>query len=227
VSVGQAVSGSGGVGGGTEVLAIADLNEMIIQAHINQADVTRLKNNQDVDVQVEAVPGLTVMGRVERIAPQATIKNNIKGFLARILLRKVDPRIRPGMTANIKIPVATVANVVTVPLAAVYTEYNQESGRTERYVYVKSNSQYERRPVEIGLSDYFHAEIQNGLAEGEVISLEHPPENLIKPAVVPSGPESGNETTAKGRGAGSKPEGPSGGTKAKPVASGANQGAQS
>ena len=64
VSVGQAVSGSAGVGGGTEVLAIADLNEMIIQAHINQADVTRLKVNQKVSVQVEAVPGLVVSGQI-------------------------------------------------------------------------------------------------------------------------------------------------------------------
>lgn len=179
VSVGQAVSGSGGVGGGTEVLAIANLNAMIIQAHINQADVTRLKTGQEVDVQVEAVPGLTVMGKVERIAPQATIKNNIKGFLARVLLRNVDPRIRPGMTANIKIPVAALEDVIAVPLSAVYTEYNQESGRTERYVFVQSNSHYERRPVQVGLSDFFHAEIQNGLAMGELVCLEHPPQDKI------------------------------------------------
>ena len=43
---------------------------------------------------------------VERISPQATIKNNIKGYPARIVLKNVDPRIRPGMTANVKIPVA-------------------------------------------------------------------------------------------------------------------------
>src|SRR5437016_12385796 len=90
VSVGKAVSGSGGFNSGTEVLTIANLNEMIINAHINQADVTRLKISQQVDVAVEAVPGLRITGTVERIAPQATIKNNIKGFAARILLKDVD-----------------------------------------------------------------------------------------------------------------------------------------
>src|SRR6185312_1047273 len=80
VSKGQAVSGSGGFNSGTEVLTIANLNEMVINAHINQADVTRLKVNQEVEVAVEAVPGLKVVGKVERVAPQATIKNNIKGF---------------------------------------------------------------------------------------------------------------------------------------------------
>ncbi|HMP84279.1 MAG TPA: efflux RND transporter periplasmic adaptor subunit, partial [Verrucomicrobiota bacterium] len=107
VSVGQAVSGSGGVSGGTEVLTIANLNDMIINAHINQADVAHLKLHQVVQVSVEAVPGLQVDGKTERIAPQATIKNNIKGFATRILLENVDQRIRPGMTANIRIPVAS------------------------------------------------------------------------------------------------------------------------
>ena len=181
VSVGQAVSGSGGVGGGTEVLAIADLNQMIIQAHINQADVTRLRVDQVVDVQVEAVPGLNVEGRVERIAPQATIKNNIKGFLARILLRNVDPLIRPGMTANIKIPVATAADVLAVPLSAVFTEYNQELGRMERFAYVRQGGKFQRRLVQIGLSDFFHAEIQQGLSDGDKVSLGMPPPKLILP----------------------------------------------
>src|SRR5262249_50786778 len=102
VSIGQAVSGSGGFNSGTEVLTIADLHNLIINAHINQADITRLHQEQQVEVAVEAVPGLTVLGRVERIAPQATIRNNIKGFAVRIFLKDADKRIRPGMTANIK-----------------------------------------------------------------------------------------------------------------------------
>src|SRR6185369_6664530 len=39
VSTGQAVSGSGGFNSGTEVLTIADLRNLIINAHINQADI--------------------------------------------------------------------------------------------------------------------------------------------------------------------------------------------
>src|ERR1051326_7302403 len=72
VSMGQAVSGSGGFNSGTEVLTIADLHNLVINAHINQADITRLHHDQEVDVSVEAAPGLTVHGRVKRIAPQAT-----------------------------------------------------------------------------------------------------------------------------------------------------------
>ena len=57
VSVGQAVSGASGVNSGTEVLTIADLSELIINAHINQADVTRMTVNQKVEIEVEAVAG--------------------------------------------------------------------------------------------------------------------------------------------------------------------------
>jgi len=181
VSVGQAVSGSGGFNSGTEVLSIANLTDMIINAHINQADVSRLSARQEVDVQVEAVAGMKMVGKVERIAPQATIKNNIKGFAVRILLQNVDNRVRPGMTANIQIPVAAAADVVAVPLSAVFTERNPETQQTERFVYVAKNNRFERRPIQIGVSDYFFAEVQKGLAPGEVVSLEQPPKEKIDP----------------------------------------------
>lgn len=179
VSVGQAVSGSGGFNSGTEVLTIANLTDMIINAHINQADVARLSAKQEVDVQVEAVAGLKMIGKVERIAPQATIKNNIKGFAVRILLQNVDARVRPGMTANIQIPVAAAEDVVAVPLAAVFTERNPGTQQTERFVYVAKDERFERRPVQIGVSDYFYAEVTKGLASGEVVSLEQPPKEKI------------------------------------------------
>jgi RND family efflux transporter MFP subunit len=209
VSIGQAVSGSGGFNSGTEVLTIADLNNLIINAHINQADITRLKQNQEVDVQVEAVPGLTVIGKVERIAPQATIRNNIKGFAVRILLTNADKRIRPGMTANIKIPVASADNVVAVPLAAVFTERDPETYETERYVYVKKGDTYERRPVQIGVSDFFYAEVQKGLQPGETVALEAPKEELDRTAEIAK--------NLKGEAGAKKGEKPVGGKTAKPA----------
>lgn len=179
VSVGQAVSGSGGFNSGTEVLTIVDLNNLVINAHVNQADVPRVKVGQVVEVQVEAVSGLVVTGVVERIAPQATYRNNLKEFAARILLKNPDPRVRPGMTANVRIPVASAENVVAVPLAAVFTEKNPETGVRERFVYVKEGDRYQRRLVEVGVADNFYAEIRAGLRPGEQVALVQPPEDLI------------------------------------------------
>jgi len=203
VSIGQAVSGSGGFNSGTEVLTIADLHAMVINAHINQADVTRLKPGEQVEVEVEAVQGLQVVGTVERIAPQATIKNNIKGFATRILLQEIDPRVRPGMTANIKIPVASADNVLAVPLAAVFTEPNPETGEIERSVYVKKGDDFERRSVQVGVSDFFYAEVQSGLAPGDVVSLELPKSAQGKVAKAPPTMRAGAGETSAARGAGS------------------------
>lgn len=182
VSTGQAVSGSGGFNSGTEVLTIADLNAMVINAHVNQADVPRLKVGQTVEVSVEAVTGLRVDGLVERIAPQATIKNNIKGYAARIVLKNVDERVRPGMTANVKIPVASAENVTSVPLAAVYTERNQDTKDMERFVYVQNGLSFEKRNVKIGVADFFYVEVQEGLSAGETVALELPKDEREKKA---------------------------------------------
>src|SRR6185295_2292542 len=129
------------------------------------------------------VPGLKMDGVIERIAPQAVVKNGIKGFAARVAIKSIDPRIRPGMTAILTIPVASVDNVLSVPLAAVYTE------KGERYVFVKNGEKFERRPVLIGISDYSFAEVQSGLSAGEIVSIEQvvdstpglPPGRAAKP----------------------------------------------
>ena len=169
VSLGQTVSGSAGFNSGTEVMTIANLNNMIVNAHINQADVTRLRTNLQVEIQVESVAGLKMRGIIERIAPQAVIKNGIKGFGTRVAIKEIDPRVRPGMTAVVDVPVASAENVLSVPLSAVFSE------RGERYVYVrKGEDEWERRTVDVGICDFSYAELQKGVAAGETIALELP-----------------------------------------------------
>jgi HlyD family secretion protein len=175
VSIGQAVSGSGGVSGGTEVLAIADLKQLVINAHVNQVDVVRLKVDQMVDVQLEAIAGLSVQGRIERIAPQAVVRNGIKGFAARIVLSEIDDRIQPGMTANLTIPINSANDVVAVPLAAVFSEKNKH------HVFLETDTGSERRSVEIGVADYKFVEIVSGVSAGDVVWLELPPEQEMDP----------------------------------------------
>lgn len=204
VSVGQAVSGSAGFNSGTEVMTIANLTDMIITAHVNQADVTRLKTGQTVDVQVESVPGLRMEGILDRVAPQAIVKNGIKGFAARVSIKDIDPRVRPGMTAIIGIPIASADNVLAVPLAAVFTEHG------ERFVFVKQDDKFEKRPVTIGVADYTFAEIQTGLQPGEIVSLEQPAD--FKPAkpVIAGGPGGAGtlRTVTPSAPADAKPAGP-------------------
>ncbi len=198
VSVGQAVSGASGVNSGTEVLTIADLGELIINAHINQADVTRLSVNQRVQIEVEAVAGLKLFGRLDRIAPQATIRNGIKGFATRIIVKNDEKSgVRPGMTANLTIPLQAADNVLAVPLAAVFTDQG------DRFAYVQQGEKFARVPIRIGVTDYDYAEVTGGLEGGETVSLVTPAEETGK-AQQAFGAAAKGGKPATGKGSGSK-----------------------
>ncbi|MBI3881294.1 MAG: efflux RND transporter periplasmic adaptor subunit [Verrucomicrobia bacterium] len=185
VSAGQAVSGTGGMNAGTEVLAIANLTDMIISSHINQADVTRLKDGMEVKVEVEAINGLVLTGRVERIAPQATIKNAIKGFVTHIGLKNAYGKVRPGMTANLTIPLSTADDVASAPLAAIFTEQGERFAYVRKPAVEDEEPQWEKRPVTIGVSDYEFAEVQSGLAVGDTVSLVTPEKSTDAPDAKP------------------------------------------
>jgi hypothetical protein len=55
-----------------------------------------------------------------------------------------------------------------------------DSGLMERFVYVQQGESFEKRLVKVGVSDYFYAEIQEGLTSGEVVSIEMPKEEIEK-----------------------------------------------
>lgn len=168
VTEGQVVSGATSVSQGTDLMTVADLDSLLIRAHINQVDVTKLYVDQPVEVTVDALPGARLTGRVTFIAPVATVRNNIKGFGVEVLLPQPDPRIRPGMNARLSFPVLALTNVVAVPLAAVFPD------GTNRIVYVQQATGAEPRRVTVGPSDHQRVQIREGLREGEVVLLEPP-----------------------------------------------------
>ena len=68
----------------------------------------------------------------------------------------------------------------------------------ERFVYVQQGEGFEKRNVKVGVSDFFYAEIQEGLSAGEIVSLQMPKEDLEKKTHQLAGqrPGSGNEGVA-------------------------------
>ncbi len=169
VSVGQLVVGAVSVNSGTILTQLADLSQMQIKTHVNQVDVIKVRQGQEVTFTVDSLPGVGLDGRVELIAPIATFRYNIKGFEVRILITGSDERLRPGMSANVKIPVAEVKDAVTVPISAVFAEEDEKT-----VVYVESDGGAERREVETGLSTFEFTEIRSGLVAGERVMLVKP-----------------------------------------------------
>ena len=64
-------------GGGTTIMAIADLSKLIVKVDINEVDVNKVRVGQPVKIGFDAIKGKVFHGRVKKIAPAGTVKQNI------------------------------------------------------------------------------------------------------------------------------------------------------
>jgi HlyD family secretion protein len=168
VSPGQVVSGATSVSQGTELMTFANLNELVIRSHVSQVDIAKILVGQAAEITVDSLPNVTLTGRVILIAPVATVKSGIKGFSVDVLITHPDPRIRPGMNANLRFPIAEATQVPAVPVSAVFSE------GTNKVIYVRAGPQTERRVVTLGVTDYNYCEVKTGVTPGETVALEKP-----------------------------------------------------
>ncbi|HSI82923.1 MAG: efflux RND transporter periplasmic adaptor subunit [Candidatus Methylacidiphilales bacterium] len=170
---GQVAVAAASVNSGTLLMTIADLTKMFINTHVNQVDIANIVVKQKVDITVDAIPGAIMKGTVTLVSPVATIKNSVKGFSVLVSIDKLDPRVKPGMTADLSFPVIDLRGVLAVPLAAIFVEDGK------KYVYVTErhpmpSSKPERREVDVGISNYDFSEIKSGLKEDDAVLLEKP-----------------------------------------------------
>jgi len=95
-----------------------DLKKMQVSASIDESDVGRVRPGQDVVFRVDAYPGEEFHGTVGQVRLNPTIVNNVTTYATMINVPNEDLRLKPGMTANLKVQVAHKANVVRVPNTA-------------------------------------------------------------------------------------------------------------
>jgi HlyD family secretion protein len=101
------------------LFAIAnDLTKMQLQASIDEADIGKIKNGQDVTFTVDAYPDLTFSGTVSQIRLEPTIVQNVVNYTVIIDVPNPDLKLMPGMTANITVMIQQVQNVMKVPASA-------------------------------------------------------------------------------------------------------------
>ena len=167
---GQVVVAAASVNSGTTLMTIADLNNLIVNSHINQVDVGRITQKQRVNLTLVSTKEEAMEGMIRFIAPVATTKNSVKGFSVETTIDKPSPQLRPGMTVNLIIPVAAADNAISIPTAALFKGDSEES-----IVYVLSKKeQTERRGVTIGVSNLDFVEIKSGLKTGERVLMVEP-----------------------------------------------------
>jgi HlyD family secretion protein len=140
---------------------------------INEVDIPKVRVGAPVTIHVDAVPNTAFTGSVTEVAPASTnafadtsngasTGDSISKFNVKVALSHYDPRLRPGMTADVDIVSAHHFHVVLAPQEAV-----SETGKKATVTVLSPAGVKEQRPVTLGLRDDTNVEIVQGLRPNE------------------------------------------------------------
>ncbi len=172
---GQVISGATSVNNGTDLLTLAQLDQLYLEASINEVDVEKLELGRQAQITFDAIPDFTIDGEISVIAASARRDDNIRVFPIEVVFEVADARVRPGISASVEIPVANAENVPSVILSAVF---NEDDGSS--YVFLKNPAGWERRSVEVGINNLQYVEIKTGLAPDDVVALSRPLQHRLE-----------------------------------------------
>src|SRR4051812_30390416 len=96
----------------------ADLTKMQVNANIDESDVGRMRPGQHVTFKVDAYPTDTFEGTVSQIRLQPVVVSNVTTYGTVIDVPNAQLKLKPGMTANVKLEIAKRADVLRVPNAS-------------------------------------------------------------------------------------------------------------
>lgn len=95
-----------------------DLTKMQVQADVDQADIGKIAVGQDARFTVDAYPDTTFRAKISQVRLNATANQNVITYPVILTVDNPEQKLRPQMTANVTISVATIADVLRIPNAA-------------------------------------------------------------------------------------------------------------
>jgi cobalt-zinc-cadmium efflux system membrane fusion protein len=145
---------------------IGDLGSLWLVAHAFERDAVRIAVGAPARVTLAAYPGQTFSGRVTYIGRQ--VEASSRTIPVRVELANPQQVLRPGMSANAWLQIATAGQtVVTVPVAAL------QRVRDQWVVFVpKSERTFEIRTVGRGRDLQGEVEVLSGLQPGETVIVD-------------------------------------------------------
>ncbi len=134
VEKGERVVGVQGLQG-TEILRLANLNEMEASVEVNENDIIRIHKNDTTIIEVDAYLGKKFKGIVTEVANSANTTgisiDQVTNFVVKIrilresyadLITEINPApFRPGMSASVEIQTMRASNIITIPIPGVTT----------------------------------------------------------------------------------------------------------
>jgi len=95
-----------------------DLTKMQIEVSVDEADISRIKLDQNADFTVDSYPEQSFKGKVVQIRSAPIINQNVVTYVVVVNVDNSDLKLKPGMTANVSVEVARKDNVLKLPPAA-------------------------------------------------------------------------------------------------------------
>lgn len=139
------------------LMQIADLSKMKVTVQVSEENIAKIAVDQTATVRFPAFSDLELTGKVTGIASIATTGSNATAmsgdgsssptFAVGILIDAPDPRLKPGMTAEVTLITKQLDDVIMVPATAL-----QSDDGTSHYVNVQTDAEtgkVERRDVTV------------------------------------------------------------------------------
>jgi HlyD family secretion protein len=134
-----------------------------------------LRVGQIVRIRVDAIPDREFDAELTWISPIAELvmkgfRQTEKVFPAHALLKQLDPRLRPGMSASADIVIESQPQALLIPLRASFLHNGKPA------VYIQRGQGFQIRQIEVGRRNDHDIVVLKGLEEGELVTLESPEE---------------------------------------------------
>src|SRR5437867_2052680 len=95
-----------------------DLSRMQVDANVDEADIGRIRPGQDATFTVDSFRGETFSGKVVQIRQAPQVLQNVVSYDVVLSAKNRELKLRPGMTANVRLVVDQKSAVLKVPNAA-------------------------------------------------------------------------------------------------------------
>jgi len=164
---------------------LIDESCLYVKAPMDEVDAPKIRTGQQVRISLDALPKQPFAGKVRRIAPYVTaVEKQARTVDVEATFDQPAEagRLLVGYSADVEIVLATRADVVRVPAAALL-----EGGRV---LVVGADSKLQERKIKAGLANWEYTEVLEGVSVGEriVTSLERPGVKAGAMVVIESAP---------------------------------------
>jgi RND family efflux transporter MFP subunit len=155
------------------LFSLPDLNELQVRVRIHESAVKKLQEGQTAEIRIDAVPNRVLTGVVEKVATLADSRGfwdqrGVKEYETLVRLTDVPEGggLKPGMTAEVKILVNRLSDVLVVPVQAVAEHFGSH------VAFVINDDKLERRSVVVGENNDQFIQISSGLTAGDRVALD-------------------------------------------------------